>query len=176
MTKPETLNQHPEFSLVLGGPLFQLYRRTYLSGDALELVRRRVVVIVAIAWLPPLVLSMIDGHALGGAIALPFLHDIETHVRFLVALPTLISRTGPYASDSRKVSLERQLMPNEYLNSTCSCSAIVCALLSWKLFFLYVYTLACGLRNQVATGAASWIVSRHSVFHLTLADIGMSSS
>jgi hypothetical protein len=63
MTKSETLNQDPDFSLVLGGPLFQFYRRAYLSGDTLELVQRRVVVITAIAWLPPLVLSMIDGHA-----------------------------------------------------------------------------------------------------------------
>src|SRR6476620_11580882 len=90
MTKSETLNQNPDFSLVLGGPLFHFYRRAYLSGDTLELVQRRVVVITAIAWLPPLVLSMIDGHAWGSDIAVPFLHDIETHVRFLVALPILI--------------------------------------------------------------------------------------
>jgi hypothetical protein len=31
-------------ALVLGGPLFQLLRRAHLSGDALELVRRRVLV------------------------------------------------------------------------------------------------------------------------------------
>jgi hypothetical protein len=52
MTKANNLDEHADFSLVLGGPLFQLYRRAYLSGDALELVRRRVVVIMAIAWLP----------------------------------------------------------------------------------------------------------------------------
>lgn len=28
----------PDFSLVFGGPMFQLYRRTHLSGDALELL------------------------------------------------------------------------------------------------------------------------------------------
>jgi hypothetical protein len=64
MTKANNLDEHADFSLALGGPLFQLYRRPYLSGDALELVRRRVVVIMAIAWLPLLVLSMIGGHVL----------------------------------------------------------------------------------------------------------------
>jgi hypothetical protein len=29
-----------DFSLVLGGPIFQLARRAHLSGDALELLRR----------------------------------------------------------------------------------------------------------------------------------------
>ena len=39
------LREPQDFSLVLGGPLFQLLRRSHLSGNALELVRRRVIVI-----------------------------------------------------------------------------------------------------------------------------------
>ncbi|MCK7478822.1 MAG: hypothetical protein M0C28_16695 [Candidatus Moduliflexus flocculans] len=35
----------PDFSLVLGGPLFQLLRRAHLSDDALLLVRQRIIVI-----------------------------------------------------------------------------------------------------------------------------------
>ncbi len=42
MTKPEILDEDPDFSLVLGGPRSQLYRRARLSGDVLELARRRV--------------------------------------------------------------------------------------------------------------------------------------
>jgi hypothetical protein len=42
-----------------------LFRRGHLAGDALELVRRRVVVIALVAWLPLLLLSVIGGHALG---------------------------------------------------------------------------------------------------------------
>lgn len=60
-----------------------------MSGDVLELARRRVIVIALIASLPLLVLSFIEGHALGG-IKIPFLYDIEAHVRFLVALPILV--------------------------------------------------------------------------------------
>jgi hypothetical protein len=41
-----------DFSLVLGGPLFQIFRRAYLSGNALELLRRRILVITMISWLP----------------------------------------------------------------------------------------------------------------------------
>jgi PAS domain S-box-containing protein len=90
MTQPEILNQPPEFSLVLGGPLFNCFRRARLSGEALELARRRVVVIAGVAWLPLLLLALIVGHALAGALQIPFLYDIEAHVRFLGALPILI--------------------------------------------------------------------------------------
>jgi hypothetical protein len=79
-----------DFSLVLGGPLFQLCRLAHLSGDALELVHRRILAITLFAWLPLLFLSALERHAFGGAIKIPFLHDIEANVRFLVALPVLI--------------------------------------------------------------------------------------
>jgi hypothetical protein len=83
--------EQPDFSLVLGGPLFQLFRRAHLTGDALELVRRRVLVIGAVAWLPLPLLSALSGDALGGAATIPFFYDIEAHVRFLVVLPILIA-------------------------------------------------------------------------------------
>ena len=79
-----------DFSLVLGGPLFQLFRRLHLTGNALELVRRRIAVLALVAWVPLLVLSIIDGKAAGSAVKVPFLYDIDVHVRFLVALPLLI--------------------------------------------------------------------------------------
>ena len=104
-----------DFSLVLGGPLYQLVRRAHLSGDALELLRRRVIVISLFAWLPLLVLSMLGGRAWGDAVTVPFLVDIEVHVRFLLALPLLIvaelvvhQRMRPMA----RQFLERGLIPD----------------------------------------------------------------
>jgi hypothetical protein len=85
------LDDRQEFSLVLGGPLYQLLRRTHLAGDALELTRQRTLVIVGLTWLPLLVLAALEGQALGGRAAVPFLRDVEAHARFLVALPLLIA-------------------------------------------------------------------------------------
>jgi hypothetical protein len=79
-----------DFSLVQGGPLFQLYVRSHLSGSAMEFLVRRIVVIPLFAWLPLLILSIFDGHVFGGSIQTSFLRDVEAHVRFLVALPILI--------------------------------------------------------------------------------------
>jgi hypothetical protein len=79
-----------DFSLVIGGPLFQALRRTRLAGDALQLVRRRIGAMAIIAWAPLLALSAADGKAWGNAVAVPFLRDIDAHARFLVALPLLV--------------------------------------------------------------------------------------
>jgi hypothetical protein len=79
-----------EFSLVLGGPLYQLFRRTWLSGDTLELVRRRLLVLVGVTWLPLLLLAALEGNAWRGAVRLPFLFDVDLHARLLVALPLLV--------------------------------------------------------------------------------------
>jgi hypothetical protein len=103
-----------DFSLVLGGPLYQLVRRAHLSGDALELLRRRVIVISLFAWLPLLILSMLGGGAWGDAVRVPFVKDIEAHARFLLALPLLIVAELVVHQRMRPVVrqfLERGLIP-----------------------------------------------------------------
>ena len=75
-----------DFSLVLGGPVFQLLRKTHLEGNALELLYRRIFAFIVITWVPPLILSRF-----GAAGAISFFSDIEVHARFLAALPTLIA-------------------------------------------------------------------------------------
>jgi AcrR family transcriptional regulator len=103
-----------DFSLVLGGPLFQLLRRAHLSDDALLLVRQRILVLALLAWLPLLVLTALEGHLLGGRVAVPFVRDVDVHVRFLVALPLLIGAELVVHRRLRLVVqqfLERQLIP-----------------------------------------------------------------
>ena len=80
-----------DFSLVLGGPLYQLLRRAHLSGSTLELLHRRILFIVAVAWVPLLVLSLLDGVAVGPAVRVPFLFDVDSHLRFLLSLPILVA-------------------------------------------------------------------------------------
>jgi hypothetical protein len=84
------LLESQDFSLVLGGPLYQLLRRSHLTDDALQLVRQRIIVISLFAWLPLLALSALEGELLGGRAAVPFLYDVENHVKFLLVMPLLI--------------------------------------------------------------------------------------
>src|SRR5262249_30604143 len=78
-----------DFSLVLGGPLFQLFRKARLGGDHLELLARRIVFVSLFAWLPLLLLTLAS--SAGDLTRVSFFHHVEVHVRFLVALPVLIS-------------------------------------------------------------------------------------
>ncbi|WP_162823724.1 hypothetical protein [Lysobacter sp. TY2-98] len=77
------------FSLVIGGPLYQLMRRAHMADAELHGVTRRMVVISLVAWVPLLLLSLAEGRAFSG-VKLPFLHDVEAYARFLVALPLLV--------------------------------------------------------------------------------------
>ncbi len=90
MTGSGRTQELPEFSLVTGGPLHDLLVRLRLASPPLGFMPRRIVVIALIAWLPLLVLSVLEGHAVGGGVKIPFLLDLEAQVRLLVALPVLI--------------------------------------------------------------------------------------
>ena len=103
-----------DFSVVLGGPLFQLFRKAHLTGDALELMTQRVVAVVALNWVPLLILTAAQGLALGTKVVVPFLYDIEAQARILLFLPLLVAaelivhqRLRPVASQF----LQRGLVP-----------------------------------------------------------------
>jgi hypothetical protein len=154
----------PDFSLVLGGPLFQLYRRTHLSGEALELWRRRILAIPLFAWLPLLVLSILQGRDIGGTISIPFLYDVAAHVRFLIALPLLIiaevvvhNRISPLA---RRFVERRIVVPEDiprFNAAVASALRLRNSVALEVMLVVLVYTLGLWIwRNQVALGTATW--------------------
>jgi hypothetical protein len=79
----------PEFSVVLGGPLYQLYMRTHLMRPALQLMGRRVLFFLLLCWVPLLVLAAIQGNLTGG-VRVPFLYDPDPHIRLLLSLPLMV--------------------------------------------------------------------------------------
>src|SRR5690348_2941919 len=107
-----------DFSIILGGPMFQLLRRAHMTGDALELLQRRILVLSLLAWLPLFVLSLLAGELIHGKAAVPFLQDLQVHARFLVAMPLLILAEYVVHTRLRPVAQEfltRRLVPDEAL-------------------------------------------------------------
>jgi hypothetical protein len=90
-TKHPLMQEPPDFSLVLGGPLYQLFVRSHMALPPLGLVHRRIFTFILVAWLPLLLLSALGGNLLGGDVKVDFLHDLDAHIRFLIALPVLIA-------------------------------------------------------------------------------------
>lgn len=76
-----------DFSLVLGGPLYQLYLHTRLARPPLELLRRRILALVAITLVPPALLSALTAHFAAGPV--PFVADL-TNLQFVTTLPLLV--------------------------------------------------------------------------------------
>ena len=154
-----------DFSLVLGGPLFQLWIRARLTGGALELLRRRVVVLVLLAWVPLLALSLAAGTAWGSSVALPFVRDIELHIRLLLALPLLIVAELVVHQRMRPVArqfVECHLVPD---GARGQFDAAVASLARWRdsipaelLILAFACIVGTGLfgRAQGALGVTSW--------------------
>jgi hypothetical protein len=159
------LHDQKDFSFVLGGPLFQLLRRAHLSDDELMLVRQRIIVISLFAWLPLLLLSALEQHALRGSVAVPFLMDLEVHIRFLVAMPLLIGAEIVVHQRMRplvKQFLERQLVPESAMArfdaAIGSALRLRNSVLAEVLLIALVYVVGISIiwRHHVALDAATW--------------------
>ncbi len=154
----------PDFSLVLGGPLFQLLRRAHLTDDALSLLRQRLLVGALLCWLPLLLLSALEGKLLEG-VAVPFLWDVEVHARFLLALPLLVAAELVVHQRLRLVIpqfLDRQLVPEESLArfraAIASAMRLRNSVLAEVLLIAFVYGVGVLVvwRQYVAPDAATW--------------------
>ena len=80
------------------------------------MLRHRIIVLALLAWLPLLLLSIAEGRAWGGSVAVPFLYDLQPYTQLLVALPLLIladlivpTRMGPMVGEF----LQRGMIPDE---------------------------------------------------------------
>jgi hypothetical protein len=161
----DRLLESQDFSLVLGGPLFQLLRVSHLSGDALELLQQRILILTLLAWVPLLALSALEGQVLGGRAAVPFLLDVEAHVRFLVALPLLIVAELVVHQRMRFVVrqfLERNLIPASALPrfdaAIASAFRLRNSVLAEVLLIAVVYIVGILIiwRHYVALSTATW--------------------
>ena len=159
-----------DFSLVLGGPLFQLLRRAHLSDDTLRLVRQRIIIISLFAWLPLLLLSTLDGEVLHNA-AVPFLKDLEVHVRLLATMPLLIAAelvVHQRMSSVVQVFLERHLIPE---NARAKFDAAIASAFRLRnsvfvevllIALVYIVGVLIVWRHFVALNTATWYATPSS--------------
>lgn len=175
-TIPEPLQEPPDFSLVLGGPFYQMFRRANHSGPALELVRSRILCVVGITWLPIFLLSAIGGHLLSGP-GLPFLNDMETQVRFLIAVPLLIAAELVVHQRSRSVIkqfIERKMIGSDEIPdfyATIATATRMRNAIPLEITLLgFAFTVGIwGWMNEVALGTPTWYaVPDGTNLHLTV--------
>jgi hypothetical protein len=88
------LASRTDFSLVAGGPTHWLQERLGLIRPGSPNLARRAALSVLLTWVPLLVLSGLQGLAIGDHVRLPFLYDFAAYTRFLIAIPLLILAEG----------------------------------------------------------------------------------
>ncbi len=162
---PPLTNGSSDFSLVVGGPLYQLLRRSRLSDDALTLVHRRIVAGVLITWFPLLLLAIWEGQAWGGDTKVPFLLDPEAHARFLVALPLLI--LAELVVHLRMRHVARQFLARDLISgadqprfdaAVGSAIRLRNSLVAELLLVIMVYSFGVAWRSYLAVDASTWAV------------------
>jgi len=108
------------FSIASGGLTYEFFRWSRLSGDEMQFVRRRVIAIVAFAWLPAMLLSILEGTAYTDTVKISFFNSITGQVRFLIVLPVLIA-IEPYVERQLTMAigrfLERNIIPADELEA-----------------------------------------------------------
>jgi len=165
-----------DFSLVLGGPIFQLFRRSHLSGNGLELLHRRLLTITLIAWLPMMFLAGLGAQP-GSVSQLSFFHDIEVHIRFLIALPVLIAaelivhlriRPVVHRFVDRRIVLPDDVA--QFDRAIESAIRLRNSILAEVTLVISVYTVGLWVWNsRAAIESSTWYAMPGGRWHLTLA-------
>lgn len=168
------LEERDDFSLVLGGPTYQILRRVHLEGSQLEHLQLRLAVITLLAWLPLLLLAIFDSSD-GSSPRLSFLRDVEVHVRFLIALPVLITgesivhaRLRPIV---RRFVEQRLIVPDDMARFHRAVDSAIrvrnSVVIEFALLFL-VYAIGPWLWNgRVGIDTSTWYAQAGGRWHLT---------
>ena len=155
----------PDFSLVLGGPLYQLLRRARLTDDVLGMAHRRVLAAVLFAWAPPVALAALQGGLVGPGRTIPLAYDIAFHLRFLVVAPLLIlaelivhRRLHPITAQFRVRDLVRAGQAQPFARATEEAAAGRNSILAEAILLGLVYAVGIlfTLRRYVGLGPGGW--------------------
>jgi len=139
-------------------------------------VRRRAVMAALLAWLPLLILSSIDGRAIGATRQESMLMDIAVHARYLLALPLLViaeSVTLPFLAtlarhfgDAGLVASESRARYTELLEST---RKMLASPRTDVAILLLAYLVTLTVSPLYPPGTASWVRPIPGTHELSLA-------
>jgi len=160
--KPE-LGQSEDFSLVLGGPLYQLLLRSGLIRPPFGNLASRIAVLTVFAWLPLVALTILGGTFAAG-VPVPFLYDFAVQARFLFALPLLIVAEAVVYLRMRAIAaqfVERQIITESvrpaFRAVISSAMRLRNSLAAEILLLLFVFLVGPAVRREtLALHSDSW--------------------
>ncbi len=164
------------FSLGIGGPLFHFfYQRLFPKRS--DFIKQRLLLAPLITWLPLFLLAFLGERAFQG-VRIPFMHDIDAHVRFFLVVPLLLYAES-IANERLPVVvnkfLESKLIKKEegprFEKMIRSSLRFKNSLVVEILLLLLVYTFGQWIsRSYLPLGVSSWFaVSQGQTFYWTAA-------
>ena len=177
MATPTPLQEPPDFSFTLEGPLSRLLWRSQAAIPVPALLCRQAVFSILVCWVPLAILSLVQSRYISG-IQVSFLRDIETHIRFLVSLPILILAEIVVRQRIRPTLrrfVERQIVTEaelpQFYTAINSAVRILNSVVVEVALLVFVYTAGHWIwRHQIAPDVASWYAtSQAGQSHLTTA-------
>lgn len=95
-----------DFSLIKSGIFYKFASRLRLGGTSTKHIAKRILLMIAITWLPLLVLTALQGLASGNKVDIPFLKDFAPHAKFLLILPLLFFAEGPFDFRLKELTIQ----------------------------------------------------------------------
>lgn len=83
-----------DFSLFSGGPAYRLQVRLGLIRPDAPGLGLRIGLCLLATWIPLLIITALEGRAVGQGVRIPFLHDFHAYGLYLVGIPMLILAEG----------------------------------------------------------------------------------
>jgi hypothetical protein len=175
-------SQHRRFLITDGGPSHRLeVRLGLMRADPTGFIRRSFVCILA-TWVPLLVLSALQGNAIGHLVNMPFVGDFAAHARFLLALPLLLAATiiGPWLADAASHFVDSGLVTAEDFKQfdaaidlglgwrDSSMAELVLVLLAYALSFANLISMAVHVSTWYAVRTDSGITMTWAGWWLVL--------
>ena len=122
--------------------------------------RRRILALIALRWLPPLVMSVVERKFLPGATPLSFCLDLYTHVRFLFALPLYVAFETVVDGRLRTAAAElirREIVPDHARYARALRTTQRLAASGWAELVVLAAAFAVAISTTAANESASWI-------------------
>ena len=157
-----------EFSLSRGGLLYGALARSGLTKPGVSPLFMQVLITWLITWFPLLLLSLLEGQALGKGVQVPFLYDFAAHVRFLFVAPIFLLAEvafGPRVSETIGQFVATGLVEDAELPRFRESVRKLAKLIrsNWAeivILGIVVATVALGLQKEFLTEVTSWQFQR----------------
>jgi hypothetical protein len=159
---------HP-LLLMEGGPLYRIERRLGLAKSNSPRIIRRAFLLVAITWVPMLILCLLQGIAAGNNVAVPFLKDYSAYTRFLLALPLFLAAEtilGPRIAEAAAHFVRSGLVgPKDYGNFDDAVKhglQMRDSIFAEIIILFLSYTITLGAARGIPLKASTWHVVQTS--------------